>query len=97
MAKAYWVSVYSAIHDESKLAAYAKLAGPAVEAGGGKPLARGNAAKAYEAGVLQRVVLIEFPSLEAAIATHDGPGYQAALKELGDGVTRDLRVVEGLE
>jgi uncharacterized protein (DUF1330 family) len=97
MAKAYWVSVYSAIHDESKLAAYGKLAGPAVEAGGGKALARGNAVQAYEAGLLNRVVIVEFPSVEAAIATHDGPAYQAALKELEGGVTRDLRVVEGLE
>ena len=54
MAKAYWVSVYHAIHDQDKLAAYAKLAGPAVEAGGGKFIARGMAAKAYEAGMLQR-------------------------------------------
>ena len=36
MAKAYWVNVYHAIHDEEKLAAYAKLAGPAVQANGGK-------------------------------------------------------------
>ncbi len=97
MAKAYWVSVYSAIHDEAKLAAYGALAGPAVAAGGGKPLARGTAAKAYEAGKIGRVVVVEFPSLEAAIATHDGPGYQAALKALDGGVTRDLRVIEGLE
>tara|TARA_B100000676_G_scaffold307319_1_gene365465 strand:+ start:94 stop:384 length:291 start_codon:yes stop_codon:yes gene_type:complete len=95
MAKAYWVSVYHAIHDQDKLAAYAKLAGPAVEAGGGKFIARGMAAKAYEAGMLQRTVLVEFESLDAAIACHDSPAYQEALAALSDGVTRDLRVVEG--
>ncbi len=95
MAKAYWISAYHAVHDADKLAAYAKLAGPAIEAGGGKFLARGTAAKAYEAGILQRTVIVEFPSLDAAIATHDGAGYQAALAALGNGVTRDLRVVEG--
>ncbi len=95
MAKAYWVSAYHAVHDNDKLAAYAKLAAPAIIEGGGKFLARGVAAKAYEAGLLQRTVIIEFDSLDAATACHDSPGYQAALVALGDGVTRDLRVVEG--
>ena len=53
MAKAYWVSTYRSISDPDKLAAYAKLAGPAIQAGGGKFLARTNAAKAYEAGIAQ--------------------------------------------
>ena len=100
MAKGYWVSAYHAVHDPEKLAAYAKLAGPAIEAGGGKFLARGNAVKAYEQGsqqgILQRTVIVEFESVAKAIETHDGPGYQAALKALGDGVSRDLRVIEGV-
>ncbi len=96
MAKGYWVSAYHAVHDPEKLAAYAKLAGPAIEAGGGKFLARGTAAKAYEAGILQRTVIVEFESVAKAIEVHDGAGYQAALKALGDGVTRDLRVIEGV-
>jgi len=45
---------------------------------------------------MQRVVVIEFESVEQAIAVHDSPGYQAALKALGDGAVRDLRIVEGL-
>jgi uncharacterized protein (DUF1330 family) len=97
MAKAYWISVYHEVRDDEKLAAYAKLAGPAIREAGGTFLARGTAAKAYEAGLLQRTVLIEFPSLDAAVACHDGAGYQAALDALGDAVTRDLRVVEGLD
>jgi uncharacterized protein (DUF1330 family) len=96
MPKAYWVSAYHAIHDEAKLAAYAKLALPAVEAGGGRFIARGVAAEAWEAGRRQRTVIIEFESLAQAIACHDSPAYQAALAVLGDGVTRDLRVVEGV-
>jgi uncharacterized protein (DUF1330 family) len=97
MPKAYWIAAYREIHDEDKLAAYLKLAGPEIVAAGGKFLARGPASKVYEAGVLQRTTVVEFDSLEAAIAVHDSPGYQAALKELGDGVTRDLRLVEGVE
>ena len=41
MPKAYWVGSYQAIHDEEKLAAYAKIAGPAVIAAGGRFLSRG--------------------------------------------------------
>ena len=96
MAKGYWISAYHEVHDEEKLAAYAQLAGPAIMDNGGTFLARGVAAKAYEAGIAQRTVIVEFPSVEAAIAAHDSPAYQAALDALGDGVTRDLRVVEGV-
>jgi uncharacterized protein (DUF1330 family) len=96
MAKAYWVATYSSVSDPNALAEYAKLAGPAIAAGGGKFIARGTAAKAYEKGVIQRVVLIEFDSVEKAAAAHDSPGYQAALKVLGNGAQRDIRIVEGL-
>ena len=96
MTKAYWVAVYQSVSKPENLAAYAKLAGPAIEAGGGRFLARGNPAKVYENGVAQRVVVIEFDSVEKAIATHDSPGYQAALAALGDGADRQIRIVEGV-
>ena len=98
MAKGYWISLYRAVHDQEKLTAYAKLAGPAIQAAGGKFLARGTAAHAYEAGVLQRTVLVEFPSVAAAAACHDGAAYQEAMRVLGKGsVDRDFRIVEGAE
>lgn len=97
MPKAYWVAAYRAIKDPDKLAAYAKLAGPAINAGGGRFLARGNPAKAYEAGLMQRVVIIEFDSVEAAARAHDGPAYQEALRALDGAADRDLRIVEGLQ
>ena len=96
MAKAYWVSTYFSVSNPQALAEYAKLAGPALAAAGAKFLARGNAAKAYEKGTTERCVVIEFESVEKAIAAHDGPGYQAALKVLGNGAERDIRIVEGL-
>ena len=95
MAKAYWISCYHAILDPAKLAAYAKLAGPALIAGGGRFLARSPAVKAYERGLTERTVLIEFESVEQAIAAHDSPAYQAALAALDGGVVRDLRIVPG--
>ena len=96
MAKAYWVATYRSSSNPDALAAYAKLAGPAIAAAGGRFLARGTAAKAYEAGVTQRVVIIEFDSVEKAVAAHEGEAYQAALKVFGKAGDRDLRIVEGV-
>lgn len=95
MPKTYWIGTYRAVTNPDKLAAYAKLAGPAIEAGGGRFLVRGTPARTYEAGLNQRTVVIEFESLQQAIATHDSPAYQAALEALGDGAERDIRLVEG--
>jgi len=96
MAKAYWVVTYRSIKNQDKLAAYAKLAGPAIQGAGGKFLVRGVASKVYELGLQQRTVVTEFESLEKAIAAHDTPGYQEALRALGDGAERDLRICEGV-
>ena len=96
MPKAYWISAYHAVHDPEALAAYAKLAGPALQAAGARFLARGTPAKVYERGIMQRVVLIEFESVAAATAAHDSPAYQEALRVLGKAVERDLRIVEGI-
>ena len=97
MAKAYWIAFYRSIKNPDALAAYAKLAGPAIQAGGGRFLVRGNPSKTYEAGLAQRVVVIEFDSVQAATAAHDSPAYQEALKALGkDAAERDMRIVEGV-
>ncbi len=97
MAKAYWINVYRSVRDENAVAAYAKLARPALEAAGGRYLARGAPARVYENAVPQRTVLIEFDSVAQAIAAHDGPGYQEALRALGGAADRDLRIVEASE
>ena len=60
-------------------------------------MARGNAAVALEQGLKERVVIVEYPSLEKAIAAYNSAAYGQALKALGDGAVRDIRIVEGLE
>lgn len=95
MAKAYWIATYRSIKNPDALAAYAKLAGPAIQAAGGKFLVRGTPAKTYEAGLNQRVVVIEFDSVDKATGAHDSAAYQEALKLLGNGAERDIRIVEG--
>ena len=97
MAKGYWVSVYRSVSNPEALKEYGKIAGPALTEAGGRLLVRGEAAVAYEGGIRGRVVILEFDSVEKAIAAHDGDAYQAALKVIAGAVDRDLRIVEGLE
>ena len=97
MPKAYWVSVYREIKDPAKLKAYAELAPKGTLPFGAKYLCRGLPQMTYEAGQKERIVITEFPSLKAAIDAHDSPGYQTALKALGDGAVRDIRIIEALE
>ena len=96
MAKAYWINTFRSISDPARLDAYIKLAGPAMRQGGGRFLARGTPAAAFEAGVVERTTLIEFDSVEQAIATHESPAYQEALRVLGDAAIRDLRIIEAI-
>jgi uncharacterized protein (DUF1330 family) len=96
VARAYWINTFREVRDEAKLDAYVALAGPAIHAGGGRFLARGNPAAAFESGTTNRVALIEFDSVEQAVATYQGPEYQAALKALDGGAVRDIRIIEAL-
>ena len=95
MPKAYWVVTYRSVKNPEAWQAYAKPAVPAINAAGGRFIVRSKPAKTYEAGINERVVLVEFDSLDKALAAHDTPGYREALKVLGTGnVERDMRVVE---
>jgi uncharacterized protein (DUF1330 family) len=94
--KAYWVNTFRSVRDPDKLAAYVELAGPAMRASGGRFLARGQPARVFESGVPERTVIIEFDSVNDAVAAYESPAYQAALQALGDGAERDLRIVEAI-
>ena len=96
MPKGYWVTVYRSISDPQKLAAYAQLAPPAIAPFGGRYLARGTAAAAFEAGQKERIVMSEFPSVEKAIAAYESPAYQAAVQHLFKGATYRGLIVEGI-
>ena len=96
MAKAYWISTYRSVKNPDALAAYAKLAGPALEANGGRILARGLPAAIRENGLNQRTVIVEFASVQQAEAAYKSAAYAEALRALGDGVDRDIRFIEGV-
>jgi uncharacterized protein (DUF1330 family) len=96
MKKGYWVVAYRAISDESALTAYGALAVPAVQAFGGRFLTRSaSQIHAYEAGLRQRIVVVEFDSYEVALKARESEAYQKALQALGSGAERDFRIVEG--
>ena len=96
MAKGYLVVTYRSIKDQEKWSAYAKLAAPAIQKAGGRFIVRGMPAKTYEKGMNQRVVIVEFDSVQKAAEAHESPDYQVALRALADGAERDMRLVEGL-
>ena len=96
MPKAYWISNYRSISNPAAVAAYAELAGPAIKAAGGRILARSVPAKTYEQGISERIVVIEFDSVAAAIAAYESEPYKAALRTLGNSADRDLRIVEAV-
>src|SRR5689334_9136942 len=96
MAKGYWITFYRAVSNPTALAQYANLAEAAIQAGGGRFLTRGTAVKAFEAGIKERSIVIEFDSPTKAIETYESPAYQSALKILDGAAERDIRILEGL-
>ena len=96
MKKGYWAVAYRSISNESAVKAYAALAVPAIQSFGGRFLTGSTSqVQAYEAGLQQRTVIVEFDSYDIALAARKGEAYQKALQALGSGAERDYRIVEG--
>ena len=97
MPKAYWVICHRSTKSAEKFTAFTKLAYPAIHAAGGRFLVRtSTVAKTCEHGVNDRTVVIEFENLAKALAAYETPAYREAVRALGDGAERDLRIVEGV-
>lgn len=97
MAKSYLIAFYREVSDPDALAAYGALAVPAIKGAGGRFLARGGKVEAFEHGLKERTVVVEFDSFDQAIAAYNSEDYRASLEKLGDGAVRDVRIVEGVE
>ena len=93
MGKAFIISSYLGSPQPEKLAEYAGPARKAIKANGGRLIVRGLFAQIYKDGLSERTIIIEFASVEQAIAATESPSYQAARKLLGP-VSRDVRIVE---
>ena len=97
MTKAYWINTFTQIRDTERLEEYVRLAGPAIGAAGGRFLARGTPQHALEGASSLRTTLIEFPSVQAAYDAYHSEGYQQALRALGDGADREIRIIQAVE
>ena len=92
---AYWIA-HVRVTDPEAYGRYAALATGAIEAHGGRFLARSGRYVQLEGNDRARNVLVEFPSLEAAEACYRSPEYQTALAHAKGAAERDLVIVEGL-
>jgi uncharacterized protein (DUF1330 family) len=93
---AYWVA-RSKVNDPAEYKKYTDRVPGILKKYGGKVLARGGRFKILEGPEkFHRFVVIEFPSLEQAVACHDSPEYQeaAAFRKRGGGEV-ELVIVEG--
>lgn len=96
MPKAYWVAQVQ-VHDPDRYALYAKGAGDAFVRHGGRPLARGGRLLWLEGDERPRGVIIEFDSMEAALACYRSSDYQEARRHREGVADVRLVLVEGLE
>ena len=97
MKKAYWVGVVNVKnHDEYKK--YADIAGPALAAAGAKILSRGGKIKNLEGEEMNRIVVIEFPSMEKAESFYHSDEYRIGLKYINSEVAdRFLNIAEAVD
>lgn len=96
MNKAYWVIAWQSITDPVAVERYVAPATDAILAHGGRVIAAGVPAKAYESGLSSRLVVVEFDDLDAAVSAYESADYQATLVHLVGAAERDVRIIEGL-
>ncbi|MDR6631839.1 uncharacterized protein (DUF1330 family) [Phyllobacterium sp. 1468] len=94
MAKGYWIARID-VRDPERYKDYISKAKPAFEKYGANFLARGGLYHVLEGQARGRNVVIEFPSVQAALDCYNSKEYQAARAiriTVADG---DMLVVEG--
>ena len=97
MPKAYWVGTVD-VKNQDEYKKYADLAGSALSKAGAKVLSRGGKIKNLEGKMINRVVIVEFPSLKDAEKFYNSDEYAGALKYLNTDVCdRFLNIAEGVE
>jgi len=95
MAKAYWIA-HVTVSNPDQYKHYASDAPVAFKKYGATMLARGGTSEQMEGNGRPRNVVIEFPSLQAALDCYRSAEYQAArAKRLGAGEA-DIVIVEGV-
>ena len=92
---AYWIA-HVTVTDPEAYQGYQALAPAAFAAHGARFLARGGAHEVLEGPMLDRHVVIEFPSLAAARACYQSAEYQAARARREGAALAHVVIVEGL-
>src|SRR5688572_19409834 len=93
VAKGYWVIAWKSVSDPAEVGRYVAPATEAIVSYGGRVVIAAVPARTYEEGLSSRTVLVEFESLDAAIAAYESPDYQATLVHLHGTAERDERIV----
>jgi uncharacterized protein (DUF1330 family) len=97
MKKGYWVVAYRTVGDEATMKSYVELAGVALAPFKARVLVPpGSAVTAFEAGLKQMTVVVEFDNYKDALSAYESADYKKALVALGSGVERDFRITEGV-
>jgi uncharacterized protein (DUF1330 family) len=92
----YWIVRGEAIKDQAAFDEYGKAWGPIAKRFGARVLVGGKRHQVREGADCARVVVVEFPSYEQAIACYDDPEYRKAILAAHRAYTRDLVIVEGI-
>lgn len=92
---AYWIA-HVTVTDPAAYDGYQALAPAAFTRHGARFLARGGASEVLEGPALDRHVLIEFPSLQAARDCYHSPEYRAARARREGACIAHVVIVEGL-
>lgn len=96
MTKGYWVAIVD-VTDPEGYKAYVAANRVAFRAYGGRFLTRGGPMEVPEGSMRPRVVVIEFPSWQAAKDCYHSPEYGAAMAERAGRSIMDLAIVEGYD
>ena len=95
MPKGYWIARVD-VRDPERYKDYVSTAKPAFERFGANFLARGGNSVELEGKARGRNVVIEFPSVQAAVDCYNSPEYQAAAKIRQECADAEMVVVESV-
>ena len=92
--KGYWIILGTAVTDQAAQEEYGRLWRPIAE----RYDAKINPAKVppvlKEARDTARVIIVEFPTYDAALACYEDPAYQEAKKMANKAARRDLLIIK---
>jgi uncharacterized protein (DUF1330 family) len=93
---AYGIFIRESTQDQAELDVYSQMAGATLEGHPVKVLAAYGRQEVLEGPAVEGVVIVEFPSIEAAREWYDSPAYRVAREHRFKGATYGAVIVEGL-